>query len=311
MPRTKVIPNIFQKFKHALRFKFLKENFKLELRNNDRIYYQDINDFHSQETDVGTGDRLSRIGEGTAHKTGQLWGTTFRFYNFLKYFKKSDLTVVDIGCDDAFLRKAIHSGTYFSGTNYIGVEFKLKSVRKASDAMPKCGNPATFVCADLYQGLPFLRKESVDIVICMEVIEHLEEKAGENLMREIKRVLKPGGIAFMSQPNHSPDFWYVWRKYRKTGGYPQHLRERTPVEFRKLCNKIGLKIVDMYGNLCQRTRLKKELKNEESGNDVYTNEQMSVIYERLVEIMGPEIPTQVIGQLYLNASGGMVHVLQK
>lgn len=308
MPRNKQLPDFFKKFKHALRFKFLKENFILERKNNDRIYYNEINDFHNQETDVGTGDRLSRVGDGTAHKTGQLWGTTFRFYNFLKWFKKSNLTVVDIGCDDAFLRKAIHSGTYYSGTNYIGVEFKLKNVRKASDLMPNCGNPAAFICADLYKGLHFLRKESVDIVICMEVIEHLEEKAGENLMKEIKRVLKKDGIAFMSQPNYSPDFWYVWRKFRKTG-YSQHLRERTPEEFRKLCKKFGFKTLEEYGNLSQRRRLQKALLKPDT--DIVSNQQMSLIYERLVKIMGPEIPTQVIGQLYLEACGGFVSVLKK
>lgn len=296
---AKKVHDFFDKFKTIINMKFIKENYKLEKRNNDRIYYQEIDDFHLQDGDVGTGDRLSRIGEGTAHKTGQLWGTTFRFYNIMKYIKRSNMNVLDIGCDDAFIRKMIHSGTYYSGTNYIGVELKRKSLQKASDKMPKCNTPAAFVCQDLYRGLPFIKDKSIDIVICMEIIEHLEEKAGENLIKEMSRVLKDDGIIFMSQPNHDPSYWYVWRKHRKTG-YPWHLRERTVEEFRKLYKKNGFKCVNEYGNLANRRRLIKVI-----------DENTRPIYDRLIDIMGPEIPTQVIGQMFLESCGGMVHVLKK
>lgn len=283
--------------------KFLKENYKIEKRNNDRIYYKKINEYHEQDGDIGTGDRLSRVGDGTAHKTGQLWGTTFRFYNVLKYIKKSNMTILDIGCDDAFIRKMVHSGTYHSGTNYIGVEFKLKSVQKASDKMPKCNTPAAFICQDLYEGLPFMKSKSADLIICMEVIEHLEEKAGMNLLKEMKRVLKDDGIIFLSQPNHDPSYWYVWKKHRKTG-YPWHLREYTIKEFTKIIKDNGFKLINMYGNLANRKRLLKLFENKE-----YPYHKS--IYEILCEFMGPEIPTQIIGQIFPNACGGVVYVMKK
>jgi SAM-dependent methyltransferase len=54
----------------------------------------------------------------------------------------------------------------------------------------------------LGEGLP-LANESQHLVICSEVVEHLEEP--ENLMREIRRVLKPGGFLMFTTDN-SPSF---------------------------------------------------------------------------------------------------------
>lgn len=297
----RILPKFVERFKGILNLKFLKKNYTLEKRNNDRIYYKDITDLHDQESDTGTGDRLSRVAEGTAHKTGQLWGTTFRFYNVLKYIKSSNMTILDLGCADAFVRKMVHSGTYWSGTNYIGVDIKYSSLKKASDKMPKCSNQAIFICDDLHGGMKFMKDNSVDLCVAMEVIEHIEEKEGINLLNEIKRVLKPGGLSFISQPNYDPSQWYVMRKWRETG-YPQHHCERTWKEFRKLCKSIGFIIVDQYGNLAQRRRLLKAIAD---------NKEMLGVYNRLVSIMGPEVPTQIIGQMFFDSCGGFITVIRK
>jgi 2-polyprenyl-3-methyl-5-hydroxy-6-metoxy-1,4-benzoquinol methylase len=307
--------SVFDKFKHVVKFSYFKKNeFVREVINNDRIYYDpNIVDFHNQEQDKGTDNRLNRVSDGTAHKTSQLWGTVFRFYNFLKYVKKSNLNILDIGCDDAFIRKMIHSGTYFSGTNYIGCDLKVKSLRKASNKMPKCNTPALFISHDLYKGLKFIKSGTLDIVVCMEVIEHLEKDRGVYLVEEIHRCLKSDGIAFMSQPNHDPSYWYVFKKFRKTGGYPQHLCERTKDDFDKLVSD-KFEIIDSYGNLSNRKRYISYLKSKiesSTGDDLIRYRHQLDIFNRLVSIMGPEIPTQVFGQLSYEASGGMIHVLKK
>jgi SAM-dependent methyltransferase len=51
---------------------------------------------------------------------------------------------------------------------------------------------------DLNQFLPF-KNESFDGVDIVEVVEHIENQA--QLIREISRVLKPGGVALISTPN--------------------------------------------------------------------------------------------------------------
>ena len=54
-------------------------------------------------------------------------------------------------------------------------------------------------CSDLNIGkLPF-KNEFFDVVTCLEVIEHLHNP--DNLIKEIYRVLKPGGVLILSTPN--------------------------------------------------------------------------------------------------------------
>lgn len=54
-------------------------------------------------------------------------------------------------------------------------------------------------CGDLNtQKLPF-ESESFDLITCLEVIEHLYNP--DNLIEEIKRVLKPGKVLILSTPN--------------------------------------------------------------------------------------------------------------
>ena len=52
---------------------------------------------------------------------------------------------------------------------------------------------------DLTSGLQGVANESQDVVVCLEVIEHIV--TSELLVREIARILKPNGIAIISTPN--------------------------------------------------------------------------------------------------------------
>jgi len=267
--------------------------------NHDLIYWQALSDYHAQEGDRGADNRVLRVGQGTAHKTTQLWGTVFRFYNFLQYVKRNSLNVLDLGCDDAFVRRMIHSGTYVSGTRYIGVDIKKAFLEKASDNMPTCNTPALFVCHDLYQGLPFIQDDSADIILCMELLEHLEEAQGLALLKDLYRTLRTNGVLYLTMPNHDPSYWYVWKKYREHG-YPWHHREYTLKEFLKLAKKLGFTVVRYYGNLANRKRLEPLLTPEERP-----------IYDDMVAYMGPQVPVQIFGQRHVEACGGVVYILTK
>jgi SAM-dependent methyltransferase len=59
-------------------------------------------------------------------------------------------------------------------------------------------NRAGWVAADLISDLPF-RSQAFDLVLMLEVIEHLPDIP--HSLREIARVLKPGGIAVVTTPN--------------------------------------------------------------------------------------------------------------
>lgn len=102
-------------------------------------------------------------------------------------------TVLDVGCGNAPYRGVLSAATY------VGM-----------DLFP---GPATAVCGGCEQ-LPFA-DGSFDAVVCTEVLEHLP-RPGECL-REIRRVLKDGGVAYISVPQSWPlhyeprDYWRFTR----------------------------------------------------------------------------------------------------
>src|SRR5260370_9038090 len=57
-----------------------------------------------------------------------------------------------------------------------------------------------WVAANLDRDLPF-RDRRFDLVLMLEVIEHLADIP--HALREISRVLRPGGVAILTPPNHS------------------------------------------------------------------------------------------------------------
>ncbi|NDR55564.1 glycoside hydrolase family 99-like domain-containing protein [Aliiruegeria sabulilitoris] len=74
-----------------------------------------------------------------------------------------------------------------------------------------------------------LRPASVDVVVSFETIEHLAEQ--EQMMEEIRRVLKPGGLLMISSPNKE--------EYTDKTGYrnPFHVKELYTEEFEALVGR--------------------------------------------------------------------------
>jgi len=62
------------------------------------------------------------------------------------------------------------------------------------------------IVADIEQGLPFLPDNSVDEIHSRSVLEHIDNF--EFLMREIIRVLKPDGKAYIFVPHFSNPYYY-------------------------------------------------------------------------------------------------------
>ncbi len=105
------------------------------------------------------------------------------------------------------------------------------------------------------QPLPF-EDNSVDYIHFSEVFEHLRINPFFAL-KEIKRVLKPEGLLFLSTPNfYAAD--NLWRCIRGKGfrdgfkeflmiekfGYPGHIREYTKYEVTEFLEYIGFEIIE-------------------------------------------------------------------
>lgn len=66
--------------------------------------------------------------------------------------------------------------------------------------------PGVSVIADLENGLPFLPDDSVDEVRSRHLLEHVDDLVG--LLREIHRVLRPGGTHSCAVPHFSNPYYY-------------------------------------------------------------------------------------------------------
>ncbi len=71
---------------------------------------------------------------------------------------------------------------------------------------------------------------SLDVVVCLELIEHVEDYAA--VMKEMHRVLQPGGTLILSTPNKE-----VTSPGRKKPIHDFHVHEFTIPELRDLCRK--------------------------------------------------------------------------
>lgn len=103
-----------------------------------------------------------------------------------------------------------------------GLELLAQHARDArgQDLDPRLASPRVTIGA--VEDIP---SKSVDVITCVDVIEHVEEDAA--FVRELGRIARE--TVFVSTPN-----WTVSRC-----AWPYHIREYTPRELRRLLSSIG------------------------------------------------------------------------
>lgn len=84
-----------------------------------------------------------------------------------------------------------------------------------------------------------------DYIVCFETIEHLNKKNGLQAMKELYRLLKPGGYLFISCPN--PYITNLIKRIYHDYNNPFHLYEYPPEELEKTLMQIGFKIRKKVG----------------------------------------------------------------
>lgn len=129
--------------------------------------------------------------------------------------------IVDIGCGVGDLCRILPLSL-----KRIGIDLSLSALRYANR---DCRTDAMFINANLYD-LP-LQDESVDIVICLEVLEHLRED--DKALEEIRRILRPGGRLIISLPGE-----FYFPQYLDLMG---HWRHYTPKVMTQMLERVGLK----------------------------------------------------------------------
>lgn len=139
------------------------------------------------------------------------WNTIEILLNHKAISLPSDCSILDIGCGN----RGLAVGAARRGMNYRGID--ISDGNFEFDAFP-------------------VEDSSVDLAVSLALIEHLHNPA--NLMSEVRRILKPGGVFFLSTPN--------W-KYCKNSFYdnPAHVHPYTPKALHVLFSAYGLKGIEI------------------------------------------------------------------
>ncbi|MFH2219344.1 MAG: class I SAM-dependent methyltransferase [Pseudomonadota bacterium] len=181
-----------------------------------------VTKFHQKQETIYQRDQYAKGGLGRWH-----WDR--RDQTALALVRPSDTTIVDIGCGEGIALEKMHR--LFPERHVMGIDNLTENI----DICKKHGCNAE--TGDVYN-LP-LPSNSVDFVLFMEVIEHLEHP--ETAIWEIRRILAPNGRLVIGFPNDA--VFKIARiltlRFREAAYDPGHVRQWTPHDMRVLLNRHG------------------------------------------------------------------------
>jgi len=131
-------------------------------------------------------------------------------------------TMLDLGCGEG--RHIFGLMEKFPDLKCIGLDPHIESLDKAFEGLKfleSISNTKTNFLSGSAYSLPF-SDDSFDLVVCSEVLEHLHDY--KDAIKEINRVLKPGGQFLASVPAEFPEkiCWFLSEAYQNQPG--GHLR---------------------------------------------------------------------------------------
>jgi len=149
-------------------------------------------------------------------------------------------TLLDVGCGGGILAEAFAH----MGMQVVGIDPSASAIDTARHHASQQQLPITYVVGE-GERLPFA-DASFDYVSCCDVLEHVRDV--DTVIREISRVLKPGGLFFYDTVNRT---WLSWLFLIKIAqDWPrwsfmqpdQHRYDRfiTPAELSQTLKQVGL-----------------------------------------------------------------------
>ena len=155
---------------------------------------------------------------------------------------KNAKAIVDFSCGKGHLIE--HLSSYLQPTSeIIGYDPSDKSV---TDANKRNNNLPNFGGAFYLSKLPSgIESTYADLVLLTEVVEHLDDKYLEAILNECYRIMRPGGMLFITTPNNEqldrettmcPECGCIFHRW-------QHVRRWTPIQLKKTLMIYGFKVV--------------------------------------------------------------------
>ena len=190
--------------------------------------------------------------------------------------------VVDVGCSEGTFLKFWYNNMQQPGkqkVHYTGIEVLEESIAKAREHF-KSRDHIKFVQADMMKTrLREIHPETADVVLLLEVIEHVGQQSARELLEDTFHILRPGGIVCISSPNPQKHLGqqFVW--------IDNHLYEFSLPEMKDEITNAGFEICDVAGWYADLPTLKRE----------FTPEQEKV-YEQF-KLLGTQMATSLMAHL--------------
>lgn len=158
-----------------------------------------------------------------------------------------DMTILDCACGRGFYLNMLR---YVSRCKLVGLELDWEVIQKARRNVGHLPD-VLLTNANIY-ALPY-PDDTFDAVILSEILEHVDRDVDG--LREVYRVLKPGGVVAVTVPNANYPFW--WDPINKTletvfgrhiqrgplaGIWANHVRLYTPEQLRNSVLAAGFEI---------------------------------------------------------------------
>jgi SAM-dependent methyltransferase len=127
----------------------------------------------------------------------------------------SNASVLDFGCGSGYGPGVLTD----KGARVLGIDISAAAIDYAKTRFPR----ASFLVHDLTDSNLIAQvSERFDIIVSFDVIEHVEK--WWTFLENIRRLMKPGGVAFVGCPNRAAhfDFNPLWN--------PSHMQEFTPAQ---------------------------------------------------------------------------------
>lgn len=137
-------------------------------------------------------------------------------YLLTKIEAEAGARIVDIGCGDGRFSRELSFA--FPSSNVVGVDYSDKAIVLAS-AMNVGYTNLEFMAVDISD------KHSLgvfDVAILMEVFEHIPVEKASIFMWQVRSLLKPGGVLYLTVPHENKTLEYKHFQHfsvKKIGGY--------------------------------------------------------------------------------------------
>lgn len=165
----------------------------------------------------------------------------------LNHTNLANKQVIDIGCGGGIFSESLAT----HGAQVTGIDLAPQSINVAKLHLYESELDINYQCMSLEQLAESYLKPSFDIVVCMEMLEHVDDPF--SIINNASKIIKPGGLAFFSTLNRNFKSYllgilvaeYVLKLLPQgTHNYKKFIK---PSELVKMLNLAQFKLISLQG----------------------------------------------------------------